>query len=780
MATAVRLTKNVPLAKSSPMSQYLASKGSTAWETAIKERKEVVDEDPVPLGWRILEKQPIAEVEPTTSNRSSGGLFSFWSRRHSKGTSVSGESPETSPSLAKSPSTMTAETSSNPPRPSQESVKSVPVTIAEDVKPSTGAAEKASTTPSAHIDLVSSPQPSQSPASYADAPEPLVDDSQSPPPGAPSAVSRFLTRFSRKRTTSGSSSVRSSLALSSDDLDVLSDIVPSANDGFDDDHSSQQNPLSTILKAEPLPPALPPPPLAPPPRPASVSVRSSSPASLSSTGKSSSAAPRTNYSDLDDLFGAFDSAPTTSSTPISTPSAISGLPSAGLGQEKSEQPFGFSSFSQPPLLPSPPSSRVQSPPPATLGNNGAHTASSSVKTSSNRAPHPQLSLSFLPPPPSIASIPPPPSTGSSSSSRSEIPLAQLYPNANSKAPSVTPKIPTMAGPPSRSHTPVMISGPPKSSATPPLLAPPPSFASASAAPTANLFDDDDDFDDFQSSSQPAPPEPAAVHPSSFSLLPPPPGRAGSAPTSSLPSVIPPPLSSSTSFPGLLNTPQPLSSDPLHDDFSGFLSSSSTSLRSRPSEGLSLDTSFSSDRSLFSQHGGNSILDDTRSPSSSALRTPSPPRLPAKGPKPTLAINPPRFDAKPTVQVTDAEKNSRTTQHMRTLSLMERAAARPGQWPAPPSPLPQALAFPVPGPAPRNVDLMGDDESFGFFQSQTLAPAGPAPTATLLPPAHSPTPPPLNPSFMAGTITPVLSANTTQGKKSAGGLSAQDLSFFEGL
>ena len=92
MATSVRLTKNLPLARSSPMSHYLAARGSTAWENSVREHK-VVEEDVVPVGWRILDK-PIAAVAEPVKNTKSGGLFSFWGRRQSKPPSThTAESP---------------------------------------------------------------------------------------------------------------------------------------------------------------------------------------------------------------------------------------------------------------------------------------------------------------------------------------------------------------------------------------------------------------------------------------------------------------------------------------------------------------------------------------------------------------------------------------------------------------------------------------------------------------------------------------------------------------
>ena len=82
MNNALRLTRNLPMVKNSPMSHYMASKGSTAWEKAVKGRKEVVEEDVVPVGWRILEKE--APKPATPAPKPSGGLFSFWGRKESK------------------------------------------------------------------------------------------------------------------------------------------------------------------------------------------------------------------------------------------------------------------------------------------------------------------------------------------------------------------------------------------------------------------------------------------------------------------------------------------------------------------------------------------------------------------------------------------------------------------------------------------------------------------------------------------------------------------------
>ena len=98
---------------------------------------------------------------------------------------------------------------------------------------------------------------------------------------------------------------------------------------------------------------------------------------------------------------------------------------------------------------------------------------------------------------------------------------------------------------------------------------------------------------------------------------------------------------------------------------------------------------------------------------------------------------------------------------------------------PPSPLPQAIAFP--GKPSPNFDLMGEDseDSFGAFQSDTLAPAAgfPFPSAPALlqaPPATS------RGVASMSTLPAPLHSSTAEKSKPGGGLSAQDLSFFEGL
>jgi len=97
MADAVKLSRNTALARTSPMSKFLAAKGSTAWETSVKSRVEMsVDE--VPVGWRILEKDTKKDEKAEERVKKSSGLLAgLWGRR-----------------TASSPSTLPSEEQSTP------------------------------------------------------------------------------------------------------------------------------------------------------------------------------------------------------------------------------------------------------------------------------------------------------------------------------------------------------------------------------------------------------------------------------------------------------------------------------------------------------------------------------------------------------------------------------------------------------------------------------------------------------------------------------------------
>jgi hypothetical protein len=129
MADAVKLSRNTALARTSPMSTLLAAKGSTAWETSVKSRTETpVDE--VPLGWRILEKDPKKDEKAGDRVKKSTGLLaSFWSRRTASlsSTPPSQEQSDPSPDATASVNAHPVQTLAQ--RSSMESVKNSPVTV---------------------------------------------------------------------------------------------------------------------------------------------------------------------------------------------------------------------------------------------------------------------------------------------------------------------------------------------------------------------------------------------------------------------------------------------------------------------------------------------------------------------------------------------------------------------------------------------------------------------------------------------------------------------------
>ena len=129
MANAVKLSRNTSLARTSPMSTFLAAKGSTAWETSVKSRIETsVDE--VPLGWRILEKEGKKDDKAEEKARKPTGLLAgLWGRR-SQPSSTTNSIPSieqgTTPlsSIAPESSIHSAQTPTPTQRSSMEDIKS--------------------------------------------------------------------------------------------------------------------------------------------------------------------------------------------------------------------------------------------------------------------------------------------------------------------------------------------------------------------------------------------------------------------------------------------------------------------------------------------------------------------------------------------------------------------------------------------------------------------------------------------------------------------------------
>lgn len=659
MGDALRLSRHVPITRLSPFTLYMASKGSTAWEVSVKSRIEVGHDDVLPPGWRVVEKEkedsiPAAEMK----KKSSGSLLSFFGRKATNPPAESNPRRSESPGRAASSSTTVPSSNGGVPshgtqstRPSLENVKSSTLSLTPNLL-SSGTITN------------SMPQPSSQTTA------PVISEQTQ----VSSAVSRFLGRFARNKTSGPGA--KDSLALSTDDLEFLSDIVPSVNDDIDEIDQTRE--LSDMLNKSPLSTALPPL-LAPPPRAPPVSLISKDFTQISKPAEN----PQEN------LFSIFDSPPMSRSTiPVAQPdgpplplklplTSVAPLcpPTSSLSKVESQGPPSSSRYS----------GRSSSPFDTSL------ISRSQTPSSGRRAP--------------VAIM----STGSSSSN-------------SSKSIATSPLPPILPPPP-----------PTKFTSTP---------SHSRASSQHNIFEDDN--------------EPATFH--------------------ALPASQP-----------------------------SFFSDTST-------QSLFSDQSLSSDTSSH-QGKSNDFFDDFDDFVSSPISDTSPPRPPAK---PSLLSQPPIAPpAKVPPQTQPPTKHpsplprkaSRAADHQRTLSLVNLAASRTGRWPAPPSPLPEPLAPPPGGGShsPSTSSTAGSSSSmqtqqknaigaltssaassgFPFFppppgfsglQTSTISPSPPLQLAM-------PSPAPIVNLMQNGLEAP--RARTPAAPKytpsaTPGGLSAQDLSFFEGL
>ena len=644
MMDALRLSRNVAVSLKSPFTLYMASKGSAAWETSVKSTSETSKDELLPPGWRVVEKQkeePLPTVD--SKKRTGGGLLSFFGRRGNISPSTTDSARSSSPPHQVSLSTASAVSPAQV-QSSVDSPKSLPSLSSTPTAMSTQATPAPTVLPD-HDEALSTSWPQA--------------DALDPPAPAQSAVSRFLTRFSRG--TSSGSSPHNSLALSTDDIEFLSDIVPSVND--DVDEASQLQALSHSIGSSALgQTAKLPAPLPPPPRLTTPSVSSSNQSSLSQTVSNNG----------EDFMSFFDS-PSRTTTPIPKTSSHNGyfMPAAPTTPRVEPQSTDSSTPSRKPsslsFEPQPSLSRTHTPINTRRTPTAIMTPGSSRKDSQ--------SIFALPPPPTL---PPPPS----------------YRNSPSEFASTSQ-------PPSR----------------------PPSRFAASESRSREMVDEDLVSDLYSS---PVPPLPRLLQ------------QRPRAPSS-------------------------LSSD--------FSDNSLLSHRSKPSLGR------------------NDFFDDFDDFISSPLQDPSPPRPPAKPtllgnkplPPPLLRGSPPRNP----YQVADQQ-------------LIARAGTQPDR-----RPTPQATP-PLRAPLPSYLGTSAPDS--GSAAAKEQVDVMPALTSSLLPSAPFPKPPslhsipttiPLVPPLLSkvssqetsqilhnngiprpasGFGTNAARPNTT----SAQGLSAQDLSFFEGL
>lgn len=666
LSEALRLTRHSLLTRSSPMALYMSSKGSTSWEASIKAKPNIAQDDITPAGWKILDpvKEDISIVDEG-KKRAGGGLLSFFGRRASN---ISSEQAidSRSASPATIPAVATIKTEASP----RASVDSIPV----------------------HSPAVEKSMP-VSPVSSFSGPsvQPLTgiiseNDNEGPNP-APSAVSRFLGRFSSRSKPSSS---RDSIPLSADDLEFLSD-VPTIHS--DTEQSPGLDALSMMIKSPPLPTALPPP-LAPPPKGPSRS--------FSHTPLAQDRRPSNDFSFFDPDQGTANitlaASPLSLLTTAPIPPVKPLVGESALNSDMNSSPIYSVNFT-------PIADHTQ----PSQHNEQSWPSSDNPSVSTNKPAPSQTKLSFVPimsssrtpsgtPPPlpkpgMTFALPPPPSSNHRPSSSS---------SAIGSSIAISPLPPP---PSSRSHTPFR-----------PQVQPP-----------STIIDEDDEFSDFLSS----PSQITYPAPTSFANFGP------------SPSLAP--------IPGH----PPTNSNDLLNDFMN-----------------------------------------------------SPPKPPAKTapPVPQFSGSPLRPPSKSPPETTYGAKQSkvpRKADHSRTLSLLETAAAR-GRWLAPPSPLPEALPPPdASGGKSSNVGLFAGNSTMQAQQAQAVATLASSSTVSsnghgnyqgwdFPPPLNTtsviqPTskkPPPPQPSFTSLQLPTVPLFPTKNGSTSSpaktGGLSAQDLSFFEGL
>nr|GAT55079.1 predicted protein [Mycena chlorophos] len=660
---ALRLSRNAPFIRSSPLGHYSATKGSTAWEASVKNRPEVAGEpDLLPAGWRIVESKPKEETA-AQDKKKHGGLLSFFGRR-------AGTPPVVDAANQRSASPVSASS----PRASLESSVKSPTASLKSLA-DLGAATPTVTSPAEPIGAPPKPVP-------------LPQEAAVDVPAAPSAVSRFLGRFGRKADPTGPRR----LSLSEGDFDFLADIDgnPPSTSGFAPlgDFS-----MSTALLDDPVPlPAK----LAPPPPPPSNPVISMPPqGGRQPTFDGGS----DDFADFSVLRSSKPLAPPipkplalplgsrgfSASNPIPKPS----MPAQGLRQSTFDSGLDdFADFGTPqpaavpkplarPMLAPPITNSLSAPTPVPQPTT-TPTEASGIDFSAWNFEADEAKLARRDSEP-IASFPRPRQplkTGATASTR---PSARRAPTA------------------------IMSSGPSKPPASIPkldsafsFLPPPPraNLSSTAAAPSkALLLDDGDDFVDFHTPKSNS----KGLYETSFS-------------------------SSTSSQHGLFASASPSANGgaSVFDDFDDFIEAS-------PQE-------------------------------PTTLRTPSPPRPPAK---------PPRTAPAP-LTLSDPDDTPLALMQARTksLSLVENAAASSGvRWPAPPSPLPEALPPPI-------------GSSMQMQQAAFLSKSPPSASQKILPLFPPPQPPVRASSQPVQVLPPQPIAVGTN--KSTGGLSAQDLSFFEGL
>ncbi|THH10365.1 hypothetical protein EW145_g1395 [Phellinidium pouzarii] len=277
MNQSVKLSKNLLIVRNSPMSHLFTTKSLTAWELSVKSRIDTPKDD-VPAGWRTTEPEPKDDTKTTQTEKRSGGLLSFWNKRVSvsslSAVSKEADSKRWSLSREQPTSSISAKASGKSSARTSADVQS----LSDGIQHSSSMSSISTDPPPAPSIQSSSsmsvlPTPT-SPSATAHAAKSQAIPTVPVTSSTPSVVSRFFNRFSRTKSDIRPTSLspRSSIALSTDDLEFLSDIVPSQSDEIGD--GDQLDAFSALISSPAVPakltPPLAPPPLVPPPRPASL------------------------------------------------------------------------------------------------------------------------------------------------------------------------------------------------------------------------------------------------------------------------------------------------------------------------------------------------------------------------------------------------------------------------------------------------------------------------------------------------------------------------------
>ena len=777
MTKSLRLTRHSAITRLSPMAHFMRNKGlSSDWEAAVKNRSDVVPDD-MPVGWRIVEKKEGPSTLVETKKRP--GLFSsFWNRREGSTSSLP-NTPDAKTSLVQdspiepspikpasvvehigTPPIGPSRTASQSPRQSVEGRRSQSVSSSRLTKP-LSAPLMVTSSVSASSANTASPVSAigQSPLDVTASP---IDSTPITDGTTQSTVSRFFTRFSRPKSAANNGSV----SLSSEDLDFLSDVpvVHNTNGAGDEDDDVPLGKQKAIMESK-------------------QGAVLATPLTATPLRGSTQTPPPPQTVEEDDFDALFNS-------PIAQPQRTTFKP------------------------PSQPSSALKMGP--------FRTPSTTPQTDSSRGPStplrpqtpsfPVVRMSSTPSTSSSGAVPfliPPPSSSTSRSATPQLPARTLSPPVNNLIPILRPPLPSQqpAG--------------------------------------TNLFDDDDEFSDFLSSSQQLPAH-DTQQPKTLTF----PGSTNS--FGSLNQITP-----STSQQPILQTASSSSSSmasPISDtvdDAWGFddpgdstPTTSATNLDNIPARIASPPATVGTPptKSAPNQLSASQRWLTKPSPppppvpSKSGSSTPSSltnsPLGPLSKPQPASKHRPLPFNFPGSDQQRPSHSQSHSRRvsaedHSHTIQLMNNASRR-GAWPAPLSPLPEALAPPPPpsstinastttayhskslldvgeesGPFARaqeklqplktTVSVIGPSEDGGGMSFNNAEPRGGLGLFSLPPPPgftsrSNPAPPRLEQErslldfgdFESPKTASVPKPTLLVVDESGGGLSAMDLSFFEGL